>query len=30
MLGALRGSLLTDIITNEAVANRVLLELDNN
>lgn len=29
MLGALRGNLLTEIITNEAVANRVLLESDN-
>ncbi len=29
LLGALRGQLLTDVITNEAVANRVLLELKN-
>ncbi|GEK29458.1 sugar-binding transcriptional regulator [Furfurilactobacillus siliginis] len=28
LLGALRGGFLTDVITNEAVANRVLLEMD--
>ncbi|GKT04121.1 sugar-binding transcriptional regulator [Furfurilactobacillus entadae] len=29
LLGALRGDFLTDVITNEAVANRILLEMEN-